>query len=116
MKRFVFPGLVLLTLFVCGAGADNPARVLPPGKKPADARLTRVRDLHDKDFFFATPTNLISWDTRRLELRRQVLVANGLWPLPPKTPLNAVVHGKIDREEYTIEKVFFASYPGHYVT
>src|SRR5262249_40273009 len=36
--------------------------------------------------------------------------------MPPRTPLNPVVHGKIDRPEYTIEKVFFASYPGHYVT
>src|SRR5437870_528938 len=36
--------------------------------------------------------------------------------MPPKTPLNAVIHGKIDRDEYTIEKVFFASYPGHYVS
>src|SRR5262249_24560042 len=32
------------------------------------------------------------------------------------TPLNPVIHGKIDREEYTIEKVFFASMPGHYVS
>ena len=36
--------------------------------------------------------------------------------MPEKTPLNAVVHGKIDRDEYTIEKVFFASMPGHYVS
>ena len=28
----------------------------------------------------------------------------------------AVVDGKIDRDEYTIEKVYFASMPGHYVT
>jgi dienelactone hydrolase len=27
-----------------------------------------------------------------------------------------VVHGAIDRGEYTVEKVFFASYPGHYVS
>src|SRR5207249_1160425 len=35
---------------------------------------------------------------------------------PEKTPLSPVIHGKIDRDEYTIEKVFFASYPGHYVS
>ena len=49
-------------------------------------------------------------------MREQVLVANGLWPMPDKTPLNPVIHGKIDRDDYTIEKVFFASYPGHYVS
>ena len=35
--------------------------------------------------------------------------------MPEKTPLNAVVHGKIERDRYTVEKVFFASTPGHYV-
>src|SRR6202030_3100842 len=39
-----------------------------------------------------------------------------LWPLPEKTALNAVVHGKIERDGYTVEKVFFASHPGHYVS
>ena len=45
-------------------------------------------------------------------MREQVLVANGLWPMPPRTPLNPVIHGKIDRDGYTVEKVFFASLPG----
>ncbi len=36
--------------------------------------------------------------------------------MPEKTPLHAVIHGKIDRDEYTIEKVFFESTPGHYVS
>jgi dienelactone hydrolase len=48
-------------------------------------------------------------------VREQVLVANGLWPMPEKTPLQAVIHGKIDRDEYTVEKVYVASYHGHYV-
>src|SRR5438045_5352492 len=36
--------------------------------------------------------------------------------MPEKTPIKAVIHGKIDRDDYTIEKVFFASLPGHYVS
>src|SRR5207248_6713005 len=69
------------------------------------------------DYFpMDVPTSKEAWETRRKALREQVLVANGLWPMPEKTPLHAVIHGKIDRDDYTIEKVFFASYPGHYVT
>ena len=49
-------------------------------------------------------------------MRRQILVAAGLWPMPTKTPLNAVIHGKIDRGEYTVEKVYFESAPGFFVT
>ena len=46
-------------------------------------------------------------------LRRQAQVALGLWPMPVKTPLNPTIHGRIDRDAYTIEKVFFASLLGH---
>ena len=49
-------------------------------------------------------------------MRRQILVAAGLWPMPTKTPLNPVLHGKIDCGEYSIEKVFFESAPGLFVT
>ena len=46
----------------------------------------------------------------------RVKVASGIWPLPAKTPLNAVVHGARDMGDYTIEKVYFESLPGHFVT
>jgi len=35
--------------------------------------------------------------------------------MPRKIPLLPVIHGKIERDGYTVEKVFFASLPGHYV-
>ena len=38
-----------------------------------------------------------------------VLVATGLWPLPEKTPLNPVIHGKVERPGFTVEKVYFES-------
>src|SRR5205807_4873390 len=69
-----------------------------------------------KDFFFTPPADLKTWEARRKLVREQVLVAEGLWPMPEKTPLNPVIHGKVDRDDYTIEKVFFASRPGHYVS
>ncbi len=36
--------------------------------------------------------------------------------MPPRSPLNAVVYGKVQRDDYTIERVIFESFPGHYVT
>jgi dienelactone hydrolase len=118
MKRLL-PAFVLLLAVAAsaiGAADDDPLRVLEPGKAPADQRLTRVRTLNDKDFFFTVPASKEAWEARRQQLREQVLVANGLWPLPPKAPLQPTVHGKIARDGYTVEKVFFASYPGFYVT
>ena len=52
----------------------------------------------------------------RDEMRRQVLVAAGLWPMPEKTPGAPVIHGRVDRDGYTVEKVYFESYPGFFVT
>src|SRR5439155_18876608 len=97
------------------AAEPDPFRVLEPGKTPADARLERNKTLDDY-FPMTVPASKEAWEARRRELREQVLVALGLWPLPEKTPLEPVIHGKIDRDDYTIEKVFFASYPGHYVS
>ena len=110
------PTLILCLALTAAPAADDPTRVLPDGQKPQDARIGKVRTLNDTDFLFTAPTDLKQWDARRQALREQVLVAEGLWPMPEKTPLNAVVHGKIDRDEYTIEKVFFESTPGHYVS
>jgi dienelactone hydrolase len=98
-----------------GAEDTDPTRVFPDGKKSPDVRLGPPKTLDD-NFPFVVPKTKQEWEVRRKQLREQLLVATGLWPMPEKTPLNAVVHGKIDRDEYTIEKVYFASMPGHYVS
>jgi dienelactone hydrolase len=36
--------------------------------------------------------------------------------MPPRTPLNPVIHGRIDRGDYSVEKVIFESMPGFFVT
>jgi dienelactone hydrolase len=92
----------------------DPTRVFTGGKKPTDVRLGPPKTLNGY-FPFVVPKTKEAWEARRKQLREQLLVANGLWPMPEKTPLNPVVHGKIDRDGYTIEKVFFTSTPGHTV-
>jgi hypothetical protein len=75
--------------------------------------------VHDKDHpadFKPDYKDVKDWEKRADFLRRQALVAQGLWPMPEKTELKPTIHGKIDRGDYTIEKVFFASLPGHYVS
>jgi hypothetical protein len=96
-------------------GAQERTRVLPPGQTPSDSRLKAAVTL-DSYHPFTPPADLASWRLRAERVRRQVRVAAGLWPEPPAAPLNAVVHGKIDRGDYTVERVFFQSYPGFYVT
>ncbi|MDZ7617108.1 MAG: acetylxylan esterase, partial [Patescibacteria group bacterium] len=80
-----------------------------------DVRLQPLKDLNGY-FPFNPPESIEVWEPRREYVRRQTLVACGLWPMPTKTPLNAVIHGKIDCGEYTVEKVYFESAPGLFVT
>jgi hypothetical protein len=81
----------------------------------SDLRLQPLKDLNGY-FPFNAPDSLTAWEARKAVVRRQILVAEGLWPLPTKTPLNAVLHGRRDCGEYTVEKVFFESVPGFFVT
>src|SRR6266702_745170 len=115
--------LLPLTIRLClalsiAATADVAAaapRVLLEGKLPNDIRLEPLKDL-DGYFPFAPPASKAAWETRAERVRRQILISQGLWPMPTKTPLNPVIHGKIDRGEYTVEKVYFESAPGFFVT
>ncbi len=67
-------------------------------------------------FPFEVPESVEAWEARREALRRRVLVATGLWPMPEKTPLNAVIHGAVERDGFRVERVYFESLPGHFVT
>lgn len=75
-----------------------------------------TRDYNTKYHPWTPPASLKDWKVEAAQLRKQILVSQGLWPMPEKPPLNPVIHGKIDCGDYTIEKVFFASRPGLYVT
>lgn len=83
-----------------------------PNARAATESLTK--DLNTPRTFPKIETR-VEWQERAKEIRGQVLVSCGLWPLPEKTPLKAKVFGKVVRDGYSIEKVFFQSYPGFYV-
>ena len=80
-----------------------------------DSRVGPLKDLNGY-FPFPAPKSVQEWEPRRDFVRRQLLVSQGLWPMPTKSPLNAVIHGKIDQGDYTVEKVYFESAPGFFVT
>lgn len=99
-SRLLLPTLLLLALTACGQAQDSP--------RP-------VRDL-DGYFPFTPVADAAAWEIRREDIQKRLLLASGLWPMPEKTPLQAVIHGRIERDDYTIDRVYFQSLPGHYVT
>src|SRR5688572_23511032 len=68
-----------------------------------DGRVAAARDLDHPATFTPAFTTKAQWTARADALRRQVRVALGMWPWPERTPLNAIVRGKIARDGYTIE-------------
>jgi len=98
---------IITRLFILFALASVPAI-------GADAPVTTIKTLDTPRDFpeIATPAQ---WQERRRAIREQILVNSGLWPMPERTPLQAAIFGKIVRDGYSVEKVYFQSFPGFYV-
>jgi dienelactone hydrolase len=114
-RLFAVWATMLIVLTAEQVFSAEPWRVLPPGELPRDRRLEPLKDL-DGYFPFTPRESAASWQPQAEHLRRQMLVSLGIWPLPTRTPLNPVIHGRVDREEYTVERAFFESMPGFFVT
>ena len=110
-----FPLFALAVVLGCSSFAAEIPQALSPGEVPQDARLAPLKDLNGY-FPFAVPESREAWAKRAEDVRLQTRVALGIWPEPTRNPLNPVVYGKIEGDGYTIEKVFFESMPGFFVT
>lgn len=109
-----FSLLIAIAFSPIHALADAP-RVLREGETSGDIRRGELRTL-DSYFPFTVPESAEAWAKQSEQIRRRILVATGLYPLPERTPANAVIHGLVDRGDYTVERVYLESYPGHFVT
>jgi hypothetical protein len=98
-------------------GQDAPIhRVLPAGKLPDDARLKPLRTLNDAYHPWSPPMSLPEWERESVRIRTQLQVAMGLWPAPARSPIQTTIHGRLERDDYTIDKVFLPTLPGFYLT
>ncbi len=89
-------------------GADSR-----PGSSPL-TNAAAPRDLNTPRSF-PDISSRQEWEARAKEIRAQVLVSCGLWPMPAKTPLKASIFGKVERDGYSVEKVYFQTFPGFYL-
>ena len=85
-----------------------------PSRVVSDARGETPRDLNTP-YTFPGYTKA-EWTEKAAALRQQIRVANGLVPTHEPTPLNAEIFGKIEREDYSVEKVYFEPFPGFFTT
>lgn len=102
--------LAMLSL-LCLLGMRVPAQEIPA----TDRRMAELRHL-DLHYEFSGAPSREAWERRAEQLRGQILASAGLLPMPEKAPIRATIFGKLDRGDYTVEKVYFESFPGFYVT
>jgi dienelactone hydrolase len=106
---------VTLSLLMAASVVTLPAGAQEEALPRVDRRAVEIRTL-DTPYSFTPYTDKDAWLARARSLREQVLVSAGLWPQPVKWPLNPRVFGRIERGDYSVEKVYFESHPGFYVT
>src|SRR5690606_21629623 len=73
-----------------------------------------LRLLHKRDSALAGLNSVQDWKDRQQHVRQTF--EHILGTFPEKTPLNAVVTDVIEREDVTVDKVYFESLPGYVVT
>src|SRR6056297_3150784 len=81
----------------------------------SEVAAVKLKSLNDH-FPFVVPETPAAWQQRSETLRQRVLVATGLWPMLEKTPLKPVIHGTVRRDGFLVQRVYFESLPGHFVT
>lgn len=111
---FRFP--VLLSL-VCAFAAAADAQALRgenSGIPKVDGRNSEIRD-YNTHFDPQSYASRDEWEARKSRLRRQILFAAGLSPMPVKTPLNPKVLRRIERENYSVEVLLIETSPGYFL-
>ena len=96
----------LLPLLLAGcATAPAPSRPEPHPGRTWQERLEGAAKSPD------------AWRARSEEIRRQILVSSGLWPLAEdRGPLNVTLSGRVERDGYSVEKCQLETLPGFKLT
>ncbi len=85
---------------------------------PVAANMPVSMELKDLDGHFpmSVPGSREAWEQRADALRLQVRSALGIHPMPTLADSAPTIHGRREMDGYSIEKIYFESLPGFYVT
>ena len=100
-------GLILLLAFLCCEFVNA---------QQFFGDMRNLDDTHTKSHFppIAVRT-LEEWNSRRAQIRKQILISAGLVPLPDRNPLNARRTSRTKHDAFLVEKVSIETRPGFYV-
>lgn len=116
--RAVLAGLIVLVV-ASAVLAQESAKPAPIDTGRGDRMIAdyfRADTARLSEACLADVRTLEDWTGRRDEYRRQLREMLGLDPWPERTPLQPVVTGRVEHDEFVVEKLYFQSRPGLYVT
>ncbi|MDQ2732607.1 MAG: hypothetical protein M3Y56_13190 [Armatimonadota bacterium] len=94
----------------------NESETARDGGLPAvDQRAERPPRDVDTPRNFPVVDTLDAWEACRACIRQQILVSCGLYPPPAKAPLAPTYTSLLQRDGYSIENVYFQTFPGFYL-
>lgn len=115
LKQFAIAAMSALMLVSGGlALADEPpANVFPPAemahmRAEYENWLNRMREI--------PAASLPRWEARKADLRKKAMYGFGLDPLPENVPLNLIYGDRHERDDCTVWRVAYQSFPRLYVT
>ncbi len=98
--------LLALGAIALDLGAQIPAQ---------DARLKAIEGTKHA-YRMPQYSSLDQWSARKDRLRKQILAAAGLLPLPERASVRAQVFRRIERRGYSVESVYLETLPGYYLS
>jgi dienelactone hydrolase len=104
--------LLGLALLAAEAGKTRPA---PPEIRQIEVWFA-AETAALADWCLASAGSLAGWEAGAAGRRRKLQEMLGLLPMPERTDLKAVTTGRIERDEFIVEKLHFQASPRLYVT
>ena len=111
----VFAAAICVLALVPSAQSQSPE----PDTSVGDKMIAEYFRVETENLKYATINEietLDDWKSKRDEFKAQLLEMLGLDPMPERTDLKATVTGKVEHDEFTVEKLHYQSRPGLYVT
>lgn len=106
---------VLLCLSCCAIhAADDPSVALRVFSEQDRMAMLKAYHTRMNSPQHLPAMDLAAWQARKAELRKRILADDGLDPLPPQVPLDITYGDKIERDDCTITRLRWQTFPGLY--
>src|SRR4051812_11924168 len=119
MRRDRILNLAIIVVAALLMSSNTTAAAEKPDTSRGDQMLAAYFRAETQKIADASAAKLNDWkdfSAHREEYSRQLREMLGLDPLPERTPLQPVVTGTLERDDFKVEKLYFQSRPHLYVT